>query len=143
MDEILGSRTVSSDFVEMFLGKKIGGGQFRNVYECSNDKTVVIKVESGIRDFQNISEWNFWESVQYNKKIARWLAPCIKISNCGTVIIQKKTTPLRPSEVPKQLPEFIRDVKVENLGMLDGKVVCIDYGSVNITTSTKLVKADY
>lgn len=120
--------SVSNDFIHHFLGKYLGHGISRQVYEHPHDRTLVIKIEMAARSFQNIKEWETWDALRMTKH-AKWLAPCVSISVCGIVLIQKRTRPMAESEVPKSLPEWLSDHKRVNYGVLDGHVVCHDYGS--------------
>jgi hypothetical protein len=62
------------------------------------------------------------------------------------MLIQRYCEPLREVELPKLLPDFLCDLKRENFGMFDGRVVCCDYGTAHSAirrTSRKLVKAEW
>ncbi len=120
--------TLSKDFLDIFLGQQIGFGCFREVYECNTDPSVVIKVEYKSVSFNNIFEWDTWQKLRYTVH-HKWLSPCRFISPCGRILIQDKTEPVSYKELPKFLPVFLTDIKKENFGMLDGKIVCHDYGS--------------
>lgn len=114
---------------EILIGKKIGSGAYRDVYNCRLDSSVVLKIEKEAGTFSNIREWKLWEEIVYGP-FEKWFAPCIDISPNGHILIQKKVEPLRKSELPKEVPYFFTDVKPENFGLLNGKFVCCDYGSV-------------
>lgn len=144
---MISNRLRLSDIEGLFLGKPIGGGIDRNVYalketsawgwrhkitqapevddeECRH----VIKVQKGHTGyFQNVAEWLLWETARATR-LARWLAPCVAISPCGLYLIQRRVEPLRRRDLPKRMPTFLSDLKRENFGMLEGKVVCCDYG---------------
>lgn len=128
--------TVSKDFLDLFAGKRIGSGIARTVYECNLDKTLVVKVEMRAQNFQNVQEWENWRWLKDVKKVASWLAPCVAISPCGIVLLQKRTKPVEKDELPKLIPKFLTDTKVGNFGKLNGKIVCHDYAQ--IITSTPL-----
>ena len=114
------------------------------VYECKLDKSLVVKIEEPIEGrFQNVAEWLFWDSVQYNKKISKWLAPCEWISDNGCILLQKKVIPIREHELPEKLPSFLTDIKIENFGILKKKPVCFDDGFINSLCSTQLKKAHW
>ena len=141
--EILDSVTVSLDFLDLFLGKNIGSGCARDVYLCRIDPSLVIKIEMGFESFQNILEWNFWTDVEHNKEISKWLAPCEWISGAGTILIQKRVEPIRESELPKEIPAFLTDLKKDNFGILNKKFVSFDY-ALNVTScSVKMKKANW
>jgi len=123
-------------------GKKIGSGCYRKVYECSFDNTLVVKVESRSQCFSNILEWTYWGELHWMEGYKEWLAPCVQISPSGGVLIQKKIEPIRRNELPKKLPQFLTDIKPENFGMYEGRLVCCDYGSILCDWSKKLKKIE-
>jgi hypothetical protein len=112
------------------LGDLLGEGSARKVYVARLNDAYVIKIETKGGSFQNVSEWEVWDWCQKDNAIAKWLAPCQFISNCGSVLVQRRVEPLRVRELPARLPAFLCDLKRENFGMLDGRVVCNDYGTV-------------
>lgn len=129
------------------LGTKRGEGLSRIVYDWIepqswmrdqnngvleyDDERVdyVVKVQKNSHDlyFQNVQEWSVWQWVKA-KPMAKWFAPCVAISPCGRYLIQRKCDPLRKAEMPKRLPAFLVDNRLENLGLFQGRVVCCDYG---------------
>ena len=111
----------------LLLGKKIGRGMGRAVYICRLDPRFVVKVESAGNAFQNVVEWETWKMVEGESE-ARWFAPCCAISGAGSVLVQRRTSPASDTEYPKRMPIFLGDYKRENFGMLDGRLVCHDYG---------------
>ena len=115
------------EYKDVLLGKKIGFGAYRTVYECSLNKEYVVKIENDNNGFSNMREWKVWEEVEYTP-FAKWFAPCIMISDNGLVLIQKKVT--AKEKLPNKIPYFFTDVKPENFGYIDGKFVCCDYGSL-------------
>lgn len=147
MDDILNSKTLTQDFVGLFLGKKLGAGMSRTVYLCREDVECVIKVEAGTQSFQNIMEWEFWQSVK-TTKFKKWFAPCVAISACGTILIQKRADPIHKDQYPKKIPAFFSDRKFSNFGKIGKQFVCVDYGTahilaVNKALNGKLRKADF
>lgn len=142
IENILGSQTISNDLLGLILGKRLGGGCAREVFECKLDKSLVIKVEVEAGSFQNIKEWDFWEHNQWDKDVKKWLAPCVAISDCGSVLLQKKVIKARDKEFPKKLPTFLSDIKKDNFGLLKGKFVCCDYGFINSKPSKVMRKAE-
>jgi hypothetical protein len=129
----MSARHLLAEFESLFLGKKLGEGMSRKVYACRTDSALVIKIERRAGYFQNIREWETWNELQYTAA-AKWLAPCIDISSCGTILLQKRAQPIREKELPKQMPVFLCDFKLANFGVLEGRVVCCDYGT-NLTIS--------
>lgn len=128
----------------VMLGAFIGEGVARKVYHCRLNDKYVCKLEEKGRSFQNVSEWETWNWVEGNKALEPWFAPCLNISLTGVMLVQRYCEPLRNADLPKRLPEFLCDLKKENFGMLDGRVVCHDYGTVHSSirhASRKMVKA--
>lgn len=119
----------------------IGSGVSRNVYSIENDDRHVIKIEDTTdKRFQNIMEWRTWKEFKDDPDVAIWLAPVIDISECGKYLIMEKTEPVEEDEMPDDIPEFIGDYKVSNMGRLsNGNIVCHDYGYImyEITTLTE------
>lgn len=135
------------DAIEMFVGARIGGGMSREVYECSLDKSLVVKIETGYASFQNISEWKIWNALS-ETKAATWLAPCVSISATGAVMLMKRTEPLQVKQLPKQMPAWLTDFHMANYGMLNGRVVCHDYGTadsvvIGLGASKRMRKPDW
>lgn len=130
------------------VGQKIGSGSCRDVHIWLPDPTLVIKIEKNTQChwFQNVMEWKAWQECSEFEKAAKWLAPCVLISECGTMLLQKKTTKIRSYELPNKVPEFLADFKPDNFGMLDGKPVAHDYGSHMLMTygnNCKLKKPEW
>lgn len=127
-------------------GDLLGEGTGRKVYVCKLNSHYVVKVEEGGGSFQNVAEWDHWGWVQTVPAIARWLAPCEFISSSGAILIQRRVEPVRRAELPKRIPAFLTDIKLENFGMLEGRVVCFDYGTMGASLRNapkRLVKADW
>lgn len=118
--------TVSHEALRALLGERLGGGIAREVYELAFADDLVIKFEQGAQSFQNVLEWEIWRDVA-GTKWQRWFAPCVEISPCGAVLIQKRAKPLRDGFLPKSLPSFFSDIKPENFGMVGRQVVAVDY----------------
>jgi len=147
--------TLLSDFIDFFCGKCIGEGESRSVYEFRLDNTLVIKIDriddlKGRRGFNNVSEYELYNNVKDDyPKIAQFMAPCISISKCGKVMLQKKTRPLTDKEkklLPKKIPALFTDIKLENWGMLSGKFVCHDYANntcFTLAANTNFKKAEW
>ncbi len=138
-----------NEFEHLFLGKKLGLGHRREVYELKIDNTKVVKYDyDGGR--ANFSEWNTWENVQNwtgdLKKYKEWLCPCRWISPDGTFMIVDKVEPLPKSRIPKKVPSFLTDHKPDNFGLLNNKVVCIDYEFIpdkTIANNIKMVNGSF
>lgn len=75
--------------------------------------------------------------------LKKWFAPCIDISPNGVFLLQKKTEPCSTSKYPTVVPSFFTDLKYQNFGLLNGKVVCFDYGTIlftNLNEKTRKAK---
>jgi hypothetical protein len=128
----------------VLCGSLIAEGSARKVYHCKPNSRLVVKIERSARSFQNVAESEIWSFVLGDKQMQKWFAPCMFISNAGTILIQEKVEPLRQKDLPKSLPEFLCDLKIENFGMLNDRIVCCDYGTMVYSikrASRKLVKA--
>lgn len=135
------SSVVLKDFFNLMIGKHLGTGIARDVYECTIDKSIVIKVEQNARSFQNIREWENWHIWGYSGAAKNWLAPCVNISPCGTILLQKRTTPIITP--PEYLPAFLTDRKLENFGIYEDRIVCHDYASIISSITNKKNKANW
>jgi hypothetical protein len=115
----------------LICGSVLGQGSARTVYEHCLDSGLVLKVESGAGSFQNVLEWETWEQVR-DTEHARWFAPCVAISPCGGVLVQRRT--VQPKAYPDLVPNFFTDLKLTNFGTLlpykdeEERFVCHDYG---------------
>ena len=138
--------TIARDVLYTLIkGDLLGTGVARQVYRCAFDSSLVVKIETTSRSFQNVLEWEAWDAVRLTK-YKDWFAPCVSISPCGTVLLQKYTRDLEPDEVPKDVPNFFCDLKVDNWGFYEGRPVCRDYGRTLLMDkglSSKMKKADF
>ena len=120
---------IARDFFNVMAGKWLGGGIGRGVYVLGTDPSLVVKIETANHSFQNVSEWGVWEELEAtDNKVLKWFAPCHYISPCGMILIQARTRPLDKSRFPDKMPSFFTDLKYQNFGMFDGRIVAHDYG---------------
>jgi hypothetical protein len=127
---------IKRDYFESFVGKELfdltcgnvlGEGIGRLVLEYLPDPTCVVKLQL-YKGFQNVQEWELWKDLCDYEPSARFLAPCVSISQCGQWLLQKRTDPIpRGHEMPKTLPRFLTDISYKNFGLYQGRVVCHDY----------------
>lgn len=137
--------TIPRDFLDTFIRPElIGRGIAREVYAVRHIKGLVCKIELEAGSFQNVMEFNIWDELQHTEH-AKWLAPVEFISACGTIILQARTEPLTHSKYPAKIPSWLTDTKYQNFGLLNGKFVCHDYGSLIVTNGVnkRMVKADW
>ena len=120
--------TLARDTFGMIAGDEIASGVYRRVYACNLNVDHVVKFEESARDFCNVREWDIWQRVK-ETKLARWFAPCVAISPSGIALIQQRCKPVTLPEMPKKVPGFFTDLKVENWGRYQDRVVCLDYGN--------------
>lgn len=126
-----------ADFICVFKGKRLGSGVCREVFECKFDAEVVIKIEKYASDFNNVMELQIWQQVK-GTEFEPYFAPCIDISPCGTVLLQKKCGLPEANDFPEQLPAFMnQDTKYQNFGLYEGRLVMTDYGNWRITDNMK------
>jgi hypothetical protein len=124
------SNPAFEDAFNLLCHHKLGSGIHRDVFECRINPQLVVKVENDLpwRYFANVLEMKFWNDNQDREAIAKWLAPCEYLSPDGLVLLQRRCEPLRDSDqLPEKLPSFLTDVKKDNYGLLDGRIVCFDY----------------
>lgn len=120
----------------MVAGKKLGSGISRKVYDFLPNPKWVIKFEDSKRWFQNVIEWEVWNYVMSEKQLSRWFAPCISISNYGTILVQRRVSPLTKERAPLEMPDFFGDFQLNNYGILEGRVVACDYGLSPVLLTT-------
>lgn len=116
------------DWMALALGKKLGGGIGRTVFVYDLNPRYVIKIESS--GYQNAIEREIWGAVK-TTQYARWFAPVKSISGLGTIILMERTLPAPRRAFPDRMPDFLGDLKYSNFGLLRGKLVCHDYGTVS------------
>lgn len=121
------------DIVDFLIGKNLGNGETRKVYDCSFDPNNVVKIEIPNRDdfqFDNVAEFQLWINLRTRfPEYAKFLAPCIRLSCASRILIQKKTTPIDKKELPKSIPYFLADTHINNWGRIGKFVVCHDYAN--------------
>lgn len=142
------SKRIFQDAFNLLCSDKLGSGVYRDVYACRLDKTLVVKVEieQEWRSFSNVKEMQFWNENELVTSVAKWLAPCEYLSPDGRILLQKRVQPLTDADkkkLPDKVPSFLTDLKFDNFGMYEGRLVCIDYASVILNASVKLKKADW
>jgi hypothetical protein len=136
------------DALTLLCGDLLGSGVSRQTYVYAADKNYVVKMQHSTADFQNQTEWKLWHDLKgvEGRGLDKWLAPCIRISDMGTWMIQKRTTPVTLDYLKKKynrIPEMFTDLKADNWGLLDGKLVCHDYGRLVYHVKPILVKAKW
>ena len=132
----------NKELAKLFCGSVLGSGAHRTVYANALDSNLVIKIEESAKCFSNIVEWEMWKLSQ-DTSLGRWLTPCVAISNCGSVLVQRRVQPVRMEEMPKVVPALFTDLKIENWGKLDGRIVCCDYGNMLFKPSRAMRKAKW
>jgi hypothetical protein len=132
-----------NDLKDIFCGELLGEGMNRKVYRYRGDSTLVIKIETTHRSFQNVREWMIWNDFAHVPEVKKWLAPCVDISPCGIVLIQKFVDDIRGHELPKKMPKFLTDLKPANYGIFQKRVVCRDYGTAVLGLHTVMRKAKW
>lgn len=135
---------VFEDAFNMLCGAIIGEGIHRKVFECKLRPDLVVKVEyaEDYRFFANVMEMRFWNDA--SEPMKRWLAPCEYLSPDGLLLLQKKVDAVPSSyEMPEQMPSFMMDFKRNNFGILNGKLVCLDYAMTIASHNLKLKKVGW
>ena len=132
VDEFAGG--LSREFLEFVCGQRLGHGCSREVYDCRIRSNAVIKIETAPGYFANVQEAATWELVKDHPDHARWFAPVLGISSCGRILLQSKTKRPALSDLPDLLPTYFTDTKVENFGMLKGRLVCHDYAATRLAS---------
>lgn len=129
--------SVNSDLIKMFIGKHIGSGYYRSVFEFNpRPDKYVVKIEHNDTNC-NTNEFLIWEEVSWLVGdlawVKDWFAPILYMSPNGKILIQERTSMYGSGgqEYPSEVPDFFSDVKLDNFGWLNKKFVCHDYGFIN------------
>jgi len=130
-----------ADMWGTLCGNLIGYGASRDVYECAIMSDYVVKINKsevlgGVN--QNYQEWQTYHNL-IGTKWAKYLAPVYFASHNYSIILQEKCEPIQLKQLPKRIPKFLNDRKLDNWGMLDGKVKCFDYGITNYDIPKELL----
>jgi hypothetical protein len=139
-------KAIAVDAFNLLCGARLGGGIHREVYACRLRPDLVVKVETDTnwRYFANVHEMKFWDDNQFDKAVSRWLAPAEYLSPDGRILLQRRVEPLRQGDkLPDKLPAFLSDIKRENFGWLDGRLVSVDYALAPNNPSLRLRKVDW
>lgn len=145
-----------TDISTLFCDQLLGQGMSRTVWSSLLLPDCVIKLEERAGFFQNIIEWETWQRVKYTE-YSKYFAICHFISPNGVVLVQERTIPPRPEELPNYMPNFLCDLKIDNFGFSSHKdrkldkdhksvLVCHDYGTNLLFEhgmSRKMRKADW
>jgi len=99
--------SVSADLFHALLGPTLGTGCSRTVYEMRHNPDLVVKFETGTNLFQNVEEWRTWKELK-DTTDARWLAPCLFISPCASVLVQARTHPAPNAKFLVHRPEALQ-----------------------------------
>lgn len=121
---------IHEDAFNMLCGKLLGEGIHRKVFECKLRVDLVVKVEyeTDYRTFANVTEMQFWNDHEHYKKVSDWLAPCEFLSPDGRILLQQRARPVSEIDIlPSHVPSFLSDLKLENFGIIAGRLVCLDY----------------
>lgn len=126
----------NDELINLVCKKLIATGSTRRVFQCF-DESLVVKVEIHDHVFANISELLLYNGLNGTPHI-KWLAPIVDISENGKFMFMKKTEPLPDDKAVWMLPEFLADLKRENFGLYEGKIVAHDYANHFCFTSALL-----
>lgn len=115
----------------------IGSGVSRNVYRPDHEPKVVYKVEKKDSfSFQNVKEYLICDELQYTA-VYSMFAKILAISEDGGIVVQEYARDVTDEEYERWLdgkcPWFVTDIKKDNVGVINGKVVIRDYGSSILT----------
>ena len=106
----------------------LGEGEHRVVYAMQGNTEHVLKVTKEGRNWANFAEKELWDVAQ-NTPLAKFLAPCVSMSDGGRILCQRRVERLiLPCEAPEYLPACLSGTHHGNLGILAGQVIMFDYG---------------
>lgn len=138
-------KAIFKDAFNLLCGELLGAGIHRKVYACKLRPELVVKVECQLnnRCFANVFEMEFWNDQMHNETIAKWLAPCEFLSPDGRILLQRRAQPVQRHELPGRVPSFLSDLKPANFGILDGRLVCVDYAMTVSNPSSRMRKINW
>ena len=123
------------------LEDQLGAGVSREVFSIFGSETLVAKIERpGLAHWANIMEFTNWNRVK-ETWLEPWFAPCRALSLGGALLIQARTTPIPYSMLPEKIPAIFDDLKPENFGLYEGRVVCHDYAITSLVETGARSKA--
>lgn len=133
----------------LFLGKLLGQGVARRVYEYRpRPYDYVVKVqaisEDNAHDYQNIAEWSLWCAA--TDRLRQWLAPCYCLSPDGMALLQARCEPCPEHLIPKRAPKIFGDLHQRNFGVFEKRVVVTDYGrniALDLMANAKTMRKVY
>lgn len=116
------------DLYSSLIGDKIGEGAYRSTYECPLNKDWVVKVSLELSSTSNIIEYCLWKDIENwaPKSVQKWFCPMIYVSPSGQLLIARKCE-TENIKKPKNVPHFLTDCRENNFGMLEGRLVILDY----------------
>ena len=120
---------VTLGLLDLVLGKYIGSGCYRDVYQHSTNKDWVVKLMNDAEANSNLLEFEIWQTVK-DTPWAKWFAPCPWCSDNGKALIQEKVEPITKENIyliPDKIPYFFTDLKPTNFGFIGKQLVCHDY----------------
>ena len=122
----------AQELLGTLLEDRLGRGVSREVFSIFGSETLVAKVERpGLAHWANIMEFRVWNELK-GTWLEEWLAPSRALSLGGALLLQARTTPIPYSKLPEKIPDIFTDLKPENFGWYDGRVVCHDYAITNL-----------
>ncbi len=133
------------------LGKKIGSGERRDVFNHREDDSLVIKRLKSGGDNHNKIEMENWNNA--DKETRKFLAPCIAISDDGYYLVQKKGISLEKCNRKKKTHDdafeiFLKKMKYfrttdrkkpSNWVYIDEELKMCDYGYDNFNKMLTVV----
>lgn len=152
LDQTTHGPVVTHDLIRSLLGERIGYGISREVYSVPLARHLVAKVARidsvhPVGIIANVQEYATWEAVtMFPDHVRQWFCPCHSISIHGTTLFMERAEPINREQLPKDVPVYFTDLKLENWGMYKGKPVCLDYANlliVNQLLSKRTKKATW
>lgn len=111
------------------LGRMLGSGGHRDVYEFKVDPAVVVKVAKSNRKItSNRQEWDAWQTLKDTDE-AQFLVPCIAIADDNKWMLQAKALPTDRCFAGQEVRPWMNDMAPKNCGIYNGRLVAVDYGS--------------
>jgi len=146
MDLALHDRIIGTEFFNFTCGDLLGYGISRYVFEYKRDKRWVVKIDLSCYSANSL-EWQIWSDVEKIPQLSKWFAPCGDMTRACSVMLQRRCKIKLPHDkYPNKVPDFFSDLKYDNWGMFNGKMVCLDYAStslVQLRKDYKLVPAKW
>ncbi|CAL4868120.1 hypothetical protein MMA231_02394 [Asticcacaulis sp. MM231] len=123
------------------LGRIIGRGVNRTVYDWIGRDDVVIKVQNRLPCRANYTEWLLYNQMRGAPALKTLFARVWALSDTGHYLVMERLAPLPEDALLPPFPTFLTDRKRENFGLSPAGVKCLDYSEIDLAST--LIRAPF